>query len=188
MTYRTFYCSAIVCGLCYATFLLFNTLGPFIIQKDLGYGVRDYGNFALWMGGAYFLGILLNQISRTVQSRVKTSGLIGLMCSVAVISLISALWLPGNLYLVLIPSGLMIFGAGILFPKLYAQCLSQFKDKSGIVSAALGGYFLLIASFCSVAFSFGRSFGWTGLLEMMGSYCLISLVIMVFYWGGLKLN
>jgi len=176
-----FYSLSILSGLCYSAFLLFSTLGPFAIQVDLGYSPRFFGWMALLMGAAYFLGSLVPRFLEGYKERHVINTLSLLFCLLAMTALLVSLETKVNIYLVVVSSFVMIFIAAAVFPMIYAKALNMFRHQTGVVSAVLGGYLLLISSLTTLISSLLACPYVSIAVEMIGFYVLLSLLVIFFY-------
>jgi Bcr/CflA subfamily drug resistance transporter len=133
---------AMSCGLAlsYSMIVVFNVLGPFIIQKGLDYTPIGFGHIAFFMGFACLLGSIANRYlisQHPVQKLLKLSGF-G-MVAISTAALISFYILDKNtLLLVILPTFIIIFCAGVVFPNFSGMCLSQFPQMAGAASALAG--------------------------------------------------
>ncbi len=133
-------------GICFATVYSFNVLAPFTIQGELHYSILQYGYFSLMVGLAYLLGGLLN---RVLIHYVSSAGIVttGLIFSfiVATLMLISALIFPHALWIILIPSMILVFICGIVNPHFFATAMSIFPKLIG-TTGALSGFIMILTT------------------------------------------
>ena len=130
---------SILLGLTYALLVLFNVVGPFIIQNTLKYSAMAYGHMALLMGLGYFTGSLLNRfLIMHLQSRqIIFFGIIsGIFTSI--VALFLGLLIKINLYIILIPVFIFLFLCGLIFPNMAAKVVSLFPKQAGTVNAVYG--------------------------------------------------
>jgi multidrug resistance protein len=59
---KFFLCLSILVALNYSISVIFNTIGPFIIEEVLKYSVIEYGFIALVLGVGYFVGNIFNRM------------------------------------------------------------------------------------------------------------------------------
>lgn len=140
---------AIMGSLIYATSVVFNTVGPFLIQGTLNYSVVAYGYIALFLGFAYFLGNFINRIIINYLPPLKIA-LIAIICSLAmtIIFVVLGALFSLNLYIILIPIILLFFANGFIIPNSSARIASLFPKLAGTTSAihgaiGAGGVFLI---------------------------------------------
>lgn len=144
-----FLCYSLVLALTYAALVIFNVVGPFLIQVVLKYSVIEYGHIALLLGFGCFLGNTLS--SRLIHyfkpMDIALFGIIGgIVTSLVLVGLGTAMQL--NLYIVIIPVFLLFTFCGITFPNVMGYALNLIRKNSGIASAVMGtlqigGVFLL---------------------------------------------
>lgn len=123
----------------YGVIVLFNVVGPFLIEVLLKYSVVQYGNIALILGFAYFFGAMSN---RFVINSFNSKYLLcfGLITSLAgsILMIFLGLISPINLYLVLIPVFIIFFFIGFIVPNALAQTMFLFSNSAGTASSIFG--------------------------------------------------
>lgn len=140
---------AMVCGLVYSSIVVFNTMAPFLIQEALHFSAITYGEMALLMGFAFFLGNITNRLLLKVHQRRRLLSGISLMLLGVLIGLYFIVSSPMTLLHIVLPSFLIICASGIIFPCIYGSALGLFPDFSGTVSSVLTMLFVLTASAAS---------------------------------------
>lgn len=144
-----FLCYSLLLSLTYAALVIFNVVGPFLIQVVLKYSVIEYGHIALLLGFGYFMGnVLSSHLIRYFEPmRIALFGTIGgTIISLILVGLGEMIRL--NLYIVVIPVFLLFTFCGITFPNVMGYALNLIRKNSGIASAVMGtlqigGVFLL---------------------------------------------
>jgi Bcr/CflA subfamily drug resistance transporter len=164
-------------ALSYSMIILFNVLGPFILQKGLGYSAVGFGHIAFFMGFACLIGSVSNRYlisKKPVQKLIKYSELS--ITLISLIALIVFIYLgKSNLMLVIIPTFLIILCVGIIFPNFSGICLSQFPKMAGAASAVLGVINILGTTISSVVASM---FHTTEPWPLFGLYFIFGLILM----------
>lgn len=137
----------IIGGFGYASVVLFNTMGPFLIQNVLGYSSVIYGYIALVLGASYFLGSIGNRFS-VGRYPIMTLLIFGLS-SALIFSLIMILIefaagvsLPGTV----IPILLIVFVCGFIVPNTLARSMELFAHLAGTASSLFGALSGVIVS------------------------------------------
>lgn len=135
----TFMLLTTVAGFCYAIVVLFNIVGPFLIQIVLNYSVIAYGNIALVLGCAYFLGALSNRFAINY-FHTKSLLLFGLISSLTsgVLMIFLGIMFTINLFIVLIPTFLIFFFIGFIVPNALVQTMTLFSKAAGTASSVFG--------------------------------------------------
>lgn len=149
ITNKLFLIYSFLLALTYATLVIFNVVGPFLVQVVLKYSVVEYGRVALFLGFGYFLG---NMLSRFLVNYFKPLqlALVGICCSTfaSIILIGLGFFVKLNLFIVVVPVFFLFFFCGLIFPNIAGAVLNLFNKNSGIVSAVMGtlqvgGVFLL---------------------------------------------
>ena len=138
-----------ISGFVYACIVVFNTMGPFLIQVVLGRTSIFYGYVALGMGVAFFLGNYVNKrmISRDARVRLDMAAVVMIIAVLVEVAIL--LVAPINIYNIIIPTGMIIFCCGIYFPNTYGAALRLYPEFSGTASAVLSACFIFLASVAS---------------------------------------
>lgn len=126
-------------GVGYGVIVLFNVVGPFLLQKKYLITPIQYGHYALLLGFAYFLGSLTNK--KLVDTHKNGDILmLGLSACVA-ISITFSLWSQYSVSsLKIIISGLFLifFFIGFIVPNTLANSMKIFPSRAGTASSIFG--------------------------------------------------
>ena len=182
MTNSVFIASSFICALILGSIMVFNTVGPFLIQTILGYSAAFYGVMALIMGLAFFIGNSINNsmINHPPQSRIKRAILIALIT--AKIEVILIFSIPMSIYTIMVPTFIILICAGIIFPNPYSRALSLFSDFSGTTSAVFSTFYILVTSIISGIASMLHSHNQIGFsLMYLSIVILMTLSYLVFF-------
>lgn len=135
-------------GLCYSILLVFNIVGPFIVQNTLHKPPTYFGYLALAIGLMYFLGGISNRISHprlpTPEQRLRLGARV--MAGAAIVMLILSLAVGLTVWTLMAPVLLMGLCAGAMYPTLMAKGNSLFPDIAGLTGAILGFALILVSS------------------------------------------
>jgi DHA1 family 2-module integral membrane pump EmrD-like MFS transporter len=135
-------------GLCYSILLVFNIVGPFMVQNTLHKPPTYFGFLALGIGMMYFLGGLSNRIHGPRLPSAERRLVIGTraMTAAALAMLVLALTVGLRVWTLAAPVLVMGFCAGAMYPTLMAKGNSLFPHIAGLTSAILGCALLLVSS------------------------------------------
>ncbi|WP_321842287.1 multidrug effflux MFS transporter [Paraburkholderia bannensis] len=135
-------------GLCYSILLVFNIVGPFMVQGTLHKPPTFFGYLALGIGMMYFLGGLSNRVHGpklpTPEQRLRIGTRLMAVASIAM--LVLSLTVGLRVWTLATPVLLMGFCAGAMYPTLMAKGNSLFPHIAGLTSAILGCALLLVSS------------------------------------------
>lgn len=149
LAHGQFRSSVIILGASFSAFLLWNVIGPYIIQNRLGYSAQYFGTTALGVGICYLSGTLINRflIKHVAINFLMLSGVLIFLIGVIIIA-----WSFNEIKLFTVLSGIMLiaFSQGFIFSNAMAHSMSLFPDKAGI-AASLQGCLMLIFGSCSSA-------------------------------------
>jgi Bcr/CflA subfamily drug resistance transporter len=135
-------------GLCYSILLVFNIVGPFMVQNTLHKPPTYFGYLALGIGMMYFLGGLSNRIHGPRLPTPETRLAIGsrVMAGSAIVMLLLSFVIGLTVWTLALPVLVMAFCAGAMYPTLMAKGNSLFPHIAGLTSAILGCALLLVSS------------------------------------------
>lgn len=123
---------------------VFSIMGPFIMQKGLGFSATVFGFQALLVGLGFFVGSFANT---QLQKRFTSCQLIWLGVALMIIAAfcLFVLALSGvfNAWSVMLPVFAVMIGGGLAFPNLYGQAVSAVPEYAGIAGAMIGSIILL---------------------------------------------
>ena len=131
--------SVLSLSLLWSVIPIFGILAPFIIQNLLHQSAKAYGQYALFIGLGFLLGNLLNNILIRKFEHFKII-LVSLFL-VIVISIVQSIFMFANMLsivTVMLPSVLIMFFIGIVFPLLFGGAAVAEKRLVGVASALIG--------------------------------------------------
>ena len=135
-------------GLCYSILLVFNIIGPFMVQNTLHKPPTFFGYLALGIGLMYFLGGLSNRLHGprlpSPEQRLRVGARV--MAGAAIAMLVLALTVGLRVWTLATPVLVMGLCAGAMYPTLMAKGNSLFPHIAGLTSAILGCALLLVSS------------------------------------------
>jgi Bcr/CflA subfamily drug resistance transporter len=135
-------------GLCYSILLVFNVVGPFMVQTTLHRPPTFFGYLALGIGLMYFVGGLSNRLHGprlpTPEQRLRVGARV--MAGAAIAMLVLALTVGLQVWTLAVPVLVMGLCAGAMYPTLMAKGNSLFPHIAGLTSAILGCALLLVSS------------------------------------------
>ncbi|OGT53588.1 MAG: hypothetical protein A3F17_00145 [Gammaproteobacteria bacterium RIFCSPHIGHO2_12_FULL_41_15] len=145
----------ILMGLAYSLLIVFNTMGPFLIQSVLHYSPLVFGHFALSLG---LLFLLSTFVCRYLLKRYEVNKLFFVVINSALLITIIlfgiTLFFKNNMIVIAVSSGVMFFTCGCLFPTSMGKGISLFRHIAGTASATMYLINILITSLLSLLVSF----------------------------------
>jgi MFS transporter, DHA1 family, multidrug resistance protein len=146
---------SLVLAIIYAQLILFNVIGPFLIQTVLGESPIVFGRVALSLGAAWFLGSLANRILTATFPQLP---LPEIATVVAFVGSIIMAWLalasPLSLSNLVIPTALVFMSGSITFTRCFGLSVRLFPERAGTASALVGTLFIAGSALAG----FGASF------------------------------
>lgn len=135
-------------GLCYSILLVFNIVGPFMVQNTLHGQPTFFGYLALGIGLMYFLGGLSNRLHGPRLPSAETRLRVGsqVMVAASIVMVVLALTVGLRVWSLATPVLVMGLCAGAMYPTLMAKGNSLFPHIAGLTSAILGCALLLVSS------------------------------------------
>lgn len=180
VTHKLFMGIVILMGIAYSSIIVFNTLGPFLIQTQLGHTPVYFGHVALYMGLVFLLGTIT---CRYLVKQYQPEQII--FITISVFLLISIIWtilayIAGkNMSVVIIPSLFMFFGAGIIYPAGMGRGLTLFRHLAGSGSAVMNLINVLTTSLTALVMSFITA---SSVLPMACIYFGLMILSSLIYW------
>jgi len=182
--HRIFMGAVILAGLGYSLLVVFNILGPFLIQTQWGYTSIYFGHIALWMGVMFLLGtITCRYFIKQYTPEVILWKAIRIFLLVGIVGVMFAFIDSQNIWVVIIPSLLMFFGCGVIFPAGMGYGMSLFRHLAGSSSAVMSFTYVLIPSLVGLLMSFVLI---NNAIPMMWMYLGIMLFSGLIYWLLIK--
>jgi Bcr/CflA subfamily drug resistance transporter len=135
-------------GICYSILLVFNIVGPFMVQNTLHKPPTYFGYLALGIGMTYFVGGLSNRLHGprlpTAEQRLRIGARV--MAAASIAMLLLAITVGLRVWTLAVPVLVMGFCAGAMYPTLMAKGNSLFPHIAGLTAAILGCALLLVSA------------------------------------------
>lgn len=150
---HNFRSSVIILGASFSAFLLWNVIGPYIVQDRLGHSAQYFGTTALGVGACYLTGTLIN---RCLLKFIATGALMWAGTALFVIGASVIASSANELRLPTALAGIMLiaFGQGFIFSNALARSMSLFPDRAGVAASLQGCLMLAFGSAaCAIASS-----------------------------------
>lgn len=177
---KTYLSALLMNGSLYSLIIIFTVAGPFLIQTQMHYTAIQFGNMALLLGVAWFLGTMTNKFLIDVDFAIKSKICLISMLIIAVIMLAGTQFLQLNIILLLIPAFLISWLGGIIFPNNSAKAMTLFPTMTGSANALFGGIIFLITAITS---SFATYLKSTSLVPFSLAYIsLISVCLVIAFF------
>lgn len=184
LKHRLFMSLVILMGLAYALIIVFNTLGPFLIQDRLHYEPVFFGHLALGLGLAFLTATFIcrfllkrYQVMRLLSVLINTLLLLGLFF------LVLSFKLKTNIYIIVGISAIMFFSTGFIFPMSMGKGMSLFKHLAGTAGATMYFFNVLITSIIAFLVSFITIESFNTLMII---YFLLIVAFFILYWFSLR--
>ena len=143
LTCKDFIAGVLVLATSFSTSIVWNIVGPFIIQDSI-----LFGKTALLVGAGYLAGNLLNRLllkSYTSKSLVKT----GITLYILSLIIIYSKYQQLNIKTLIVGITIISFAQGFIFANTMAKCMSLFVDRAGLSASLQGSLMLLFGSVVS---------------------------------------
>lgn len=139
ISHPIFLISSIIISLVYALGVVFNVVGPFLIQGVLHYSVLSYGRIALMLGVGYFMGNFVNRILMQYFEvrNIILAGLFGTLL-LSLVFILLGVFIPLNLAIIFVPVLFIFFFSAFVISNASGIALSYFKKTAGTASALRG--------------------------------------------------
>lgn len=146
---------AVVLAVIYAHLVLFNVVGPFLVQVILHESPLVFGRIALVLGLAWFLGSLANRLLTASFPRFP---LMKIATTIALLASLFMGWLaisyPLSLSNLVIPTAVIFMSGSITFTQCFGKSMRLFPERAGTASALMGTLFIAGSALAGFAGSF----------------------------------
>ncbi|AJA46987.1 drug resistance transporter, Bcr/CflA subfamily [Clostridium pasteurianum DSM 525 = ATCC 6013] len=168
-----------VSALGYGIIVLFNVVGPYLIETVLNFSVVQYGNIALILGFAYFFGAVLNRFAINYFNSTSLL-LFGLISSFigSILMIILGFISVMNLFVVLIPVFLIFFFIGFIVPNALAETMQLFPKIAGTASSVFG---TLTGIIVFLVTSFGTSLKISSQIPLSFTYLILIIISVILF-------
>jgi MFS transporter, DHA1 family, multidrug resistance protein len=146
---------ALVLSIIYAHLILFNVVGPFLVQVVLHESPLVFGRVALTLGVAWFLGSLANRFLTAWFPKIPLMEIATLIAFLA--SLLMgwlALRCPLSLSHLVMPTAVVFMTGSITFTQCFGKSMRLFPERAGTASALMGTLFIAGSALAGFAASF----------------------------------
>lgn len=184
LTHQLFMSLVILMGLAYSLIIVFNTLGPFLIQDTLHYSPVFFGHLALSLGLVFLASTFTCRfLLKKYQAIRLLSILINSLLLLGLIFLILSLNIKTNISTITVISAIMFFSTGFIFPMSMGKGMSLFKHIAGTAGATMYLINVLITSFVAFLVSFVHIDNFSTLMII---YFALIIGFFMLYWFSIK--
>ncbi len=179
----TFIGIIILMGAAYSVFIVFNILGPFLVQVVLKHSVVYFGRMALLLGCTFLASTFFCRycLKKWDSYRVlQTAAWIGF--SITLITLLLSYFYAQNIYLIFISTASLFFISGVLYPTGMGMGISFFREQAGSASAMMNFTNVLITA----ATGFVMSFMSKSAMSVFFTNSILMLIILICYQFFIK--
>jgi predicted MFS family arabinose efflux permease len=147
LRHKVFMSISVLMGCLFSFLVVFNSLGPFFIEKKLGYTPIFFGHAAFCLGiialcGTFFCRALIKRF--TSQKILSIALPMVLIC--ALLGVLITHYYSNNVWAILIPTAVLYFSNGILYPTCMGATMSLFREIAGSAAAIASLINLCIAT------------------------------------------
>ncbi len=181
LKHRFFMSLVILMGCAYSLLVIFNIMGPFLIQDTLHYSPIFYGHLAFGLGVIFLLSTLFCRFwLKWFSVKQIYFYVINTLMLIAIIILILSFSFPQNMLLITVLGAAMYFTCGIIFPMSMGKGISLFRHISGAASALMYFVNILITSLISFLIGFIHI---QSVLPLVWLNFILLLICCGLYWG-----
>ncbi len=177
---RVFVSLVMLMGLTYSLLIIFNTLGPFLIQTRYHYSPVYFGRLALILGFVFLLSTMVCRFFlKFVNMEKLLLIIVNLFFAFSIVLLCIGYLFPNSIFLLALASAIMFFGAAFVFPLSMGKGMGIFRHISGTSNATMYLINVLITSLCAFLASFLVV---QNILTLLWIYVFLMLFCMLIYW------
>lgn len=180
LSHRVFIGIVTLMGLTYSLLIVFNTLGPFLIENELSRSPVYYGHLALVMGLVFLLGTMIcRRLIKQYQPERILLFVIPFFFLIALLGVIIAYVDNRNIWMVIVPTFFMFLSCGIVYPVGMGKSLSLFRHLAGSSTAVMNLINILITSLVAFLMSFVNA---SSAIPLTWIYLGIMILSVLTYW------
>lgn len=137
-------------SLLYSLIIVFSVTAPFLVQNVLHYSAVQFGHMALFIGLAWFLGSFTNTLTMGIDPIIKNKFCLWIMLMLSLVLLAIATFSTFNIYVILIPTILIIWLGGTIFPINFAKAMALYPTMTGSANALFGSMVFSLSGLVSI--------------------------------------
>jgi MFS transporter, DHA1 family, multidrug resistance protein len=180
LKHRLFMGATLLMGLTYSLLIVFNTLGPFLIQNVLAKTPVYFGHLALIMGCVFLIGtITCRRLVKIHPPEKMLARAVPVFLVIAVIGLILAYVDDHSVWIIAVPSAILFFGTGIIYPASMGKGSAIFRHLAGSGTAVMNLINILITSLTAFLMSFVTV---AGIIPIAWIYVVLLVLCGLIYW------
>lgn len=184
LSHRTFLALIIIMGLMYSLIIVFNTVGPFLIQTEFHQTPIFFGRLAFCLGVVFLLSTIL---CRVLLKKLKTEQLflvvINALLGLSLVFVLVSYFFPQNIGLIGMGTAFMFFGSGFIFPMAMGKGMSLFRHIAGTANAMMYLVNVLLTSLVSFLMSF---ISMNTTIPLMWVYFVLVFICSIIYWWFIR--
>lgn len=178
---KYFVCSGIILGLVMFQELSFSIFMPYFLVKVLKVPLMQYGLETMLLGASFLIGVLTNK-RILVRTNLKISNVIGYLIWGVGVGLYCILAFTTKLseIMVIIPSLIIIFSVGFIFPNVLGYALKINPDNVGLSASAQSMLFMLV---CTFLLGLSNKINFTNIKDLAVFFAVLFLVQIFLFFG-----
>lgn len=166
-------------SLLYSLVILFSVVAPFLLQNVLHYSPIQFGYVSLLMGFAWFLGTVTNRFVIDVPLFEKAKFCFWSMLAISITMLTAALIFQLNIYNVVVPSFILYWLGGVVFPNNFVRSIARYPKSTGSANALFSGFLFFIVA---VASALGTLLKSSSELPLAAAYVTIMILCLALFF------
>ena len=182
---KVFLFTSIIGGIGYSIPVIFNTVGPYLVENLLNYSAIMYGKIALTLGIAYCVGSLTNRYltRKLMTTTILLIGLVATFLFSLALLLLSYIF-NTHLLIIVIPTAIIIFFCGFIVPSTLTKSMSLYPKIAGTSSSLFG---FISSTVISLIIFFESHLKMNTLLPMGYTFLImISIAILLYFITALN--
>ncbi len=155
ITHRVYIGIVLMMAFSYSILIVFNTLGPFLVQVEMGYSTIYFGHLALIFGLVFFIVTLVGrQLLKHYEAFLIYKQTLIIALLVGLLMLGVSFMFPKNVMVLIIANVLLFSATAILYPIGMAKGLSLFRHLAGSASAVMNLINFSLTALCASMMGF----------------------------------
>lgn len=170
-------------NLSYSGIISWLTATPIILQDVLHLSPADCKWLYACSGLGFFIGSTISIILLKRKNSMTVMGYGFVISTLSAVVMLTCSQIL-NIFAIILPVGLYMLGAGMVFPNGVASAMDQFKKNSGYASSILGSSQVLMGSFASCVISYLPEHNQLPLALVLLTYSTANLILGAKYLKG----
>ena len=183
LRHPVFLSGSLIAGLSYGFIVIFNVMGPFLVQTTLDRSAIYYGYIALLLGIGLFIGNLINRLLVRIPATPKIRISVGLIIFLSFCMVAWSKMEPLSIISIVLPTFVIFLFSGIIMPNAVTKPFQLFPSFLGFATSLASSLLFFVSFVMTVVASFVHAHTLLPLALLYGATGVLSLFLYVFLFS-----